>query len=240
MESNASVKSVKDLPLSDVAYNKIKEAILLCTLAPGSKHSEQQLASYLDFSRTPVHQAIVRLEHEGWLTFLPRKGVAISLVTAEEMLHIYEILMSLEALGVTRLASRPKDSADDIDAQLESARLAGEEALKKEDLQGWAKADDRFHTLFVDSSGNPILSRLAANVREKAHRARLLTLASRPLPLESNRDHKRILDAIIDRDPSTARRELEDHRNRGMNTLLPILEKLQSPKDNLHQFFAIR
>nr|WP_180204865.1 GntR family transcriptional regulator [Pseudomonas sp. SbOxS1]NYU04864.1 GntR family transcriptional regulator [Pseudomonas sp. SbOxS1] len=238
MEALVTEKVGKELPLSDVAYKKIKDAILVCALAPGSKHSEQQLAAYLDFSRTPVHQAVVRLEQEGWLTFLPRKGVAISTVTAEEMAHVYEILMSLESLGVVRLASRPKDIDDGVDLQLEQARLDGEKALENHDLQGWARADDRFHTLFVDSSGNPLLSRLAANVREKAHRARLLTLDKRPLPLRSNQDHKEILDAIIRREPELARAALEAHRTRGMNTLLPILQDLQSPRDQLHQFFA--
>lgn len=238
MEVQVNEKVGKELPLSDVAYKKIKDAILVCALAPGSKHSEQQLAAYLDFSRTPVHQAVVRLEQEGWLTFLPRKGVAISSVTAEEMTHVYEILMSLESLGVVRLASRPRDVDDGIDLLLEEARLDGEKALEKNDLQGWAQADDRFHTLFVDGSGNPLLSRLAANVREKAHRARLLTLDKRPLPLRSNQDHKQILDAIVSREPELARAALEAHRTRGMNTLLPILRDLQSPRDQLHQFFA--
>lgn len=240
MLDTPSEKLLKESSLNDIAYKKIKDAILVCALAPGSKHSEQQLAAYLEVSRTPVHQAVVRLEHEGWLSFLPRKGVVISSVTAEEMSHVYEILMSLEVLGVTRLASREVGVDDGTDAQLEAARRDGEIALEAGDLQAWAVADDRFHTLFVEQSGNPLLSRLAANVREKAHRARLLTLNKRPLPRDSNRDHKQILDAILARNPEAARLALIDHRTRGMNTLLPILDLLQSPAEHLHSFFATR
>ncbi|WP_028238313.1 GntR family transcriptional regulator [Stutzerimonas azotifigens] len=219
--------AVKD-SLTDTAYQKIKAAILHCELPPGSRFSEQQIASLLQVSRTPVHQAVVKLEQEGWLRFLPRKGVQISSVTADEMRHVYEVLMSLEALGVMRLASREAHAADGIDQALDQARREGERALERDDLDAWAEADDRFHTLFVDSSGNPHLSRLARNVREQAHRARLLTLRLRPTPVASNVDHKAILDAILARDPLAAREALEAHRTRGMATLLPLLEQLAS------------
>jgi DNA-binding GntR family transcriptional regulator len=160
------------------------------------------------------------------LRFLPRKGVSISTVTAEEMRHVYEVLMGLEALGVMRLASRPADASDGIDEALAQAFREGELALEQDDRAAWAEADDRLHTLFVDSSGNPHLSRLARNVREQAHRARLLTLLLRPKPVASCVDHKAILDAILARNPLAAREALEAHRTNGMTTLLPILEQL--------------
>ncbi len=119
--------AVKD-SLTDTAYQKIKAAILHCELPPGSRFSEQQIASLLQVSRTPVHQAVVKLEQEGWLRFLPRKGVQISSVTADEMRHVYEVLMSLEALGVMRLASREAHAADGIDQALDQARREGERA----------------------------------------------------------------------------------------------------------------
>ncbi len=212
--------------LTQIAYQKIKAAILHCELPPGSRFSEQQIASLLQVSRTPVHQAVVKLEQEGWLRFLPRKGVLISAVTAEEMQDIYEILTGLEALGIMRLASREPQAQDGIDEALDQARLEGERALARGDLEAWAEADDRLHTLFVDSSGNPHLSRLARNVREQAHRARLLTLRLRPRPDASNADHRIILDAIMARNPLAAREALESHRTKGMATLLPILRDL--------------
>lgn len=218
--------SSKATSLTETAYQKLKAAIIHCELPPGSQFSEQQIAQMFQVSRTPVHQAVVRLENEGWVTFLTRKGLQIKGVTAEEMHHVYEVLMSLEALGVSRLASRPQDIHDGIDAALDAARIEGEQALEAKDLMRWALADDCLHTLFVEESGNPHLSRLARNVREKAHRARLFTLAERPLPEASNADHKLINQAIFNRKPEEARQLLEMHRRRGMDTLLPILEKL--------------
>jgi DNA-binding GntR family transcriptional regulator len=218
--------NARELPLADVAYAKIKAAIVHGELPPGLQAVEQHIAAQLQVSRTPVHQAIIRLEQEGWVRLVPRKGLVILPLSAEEMGHVYEVLMGLEGLAVTRLASRAVDVDDGIDASLVAAAEAGEQALVNDDLLGWANADDRFHTLLVDCSGNPHLSRLARTVREQAQRARLLTNRLRPKPTASNADHQAILAAIRARQPERARAALETHRLRGMATLLPILETL--------------
>lgn len=216
------------LSLGEAVYAKIKAAIIHGDLLPGSQITEQQIAAELEVSRTPVHQAIVRLEHEGWLRLQSKRGVIISPVTSEEMRNIYEVLMGLEAVAVERLASRPAAKNDPIDIEIRAAAAAAEDALNAGDLTGWAAGDDRFHSLLVEQSGNPYLASLARMVMEKAHRARLLTLHLRPPPISSNRDHHEILEALTARDPAATKAALEAHRRRGMETILPILDTLAS------------
>ena len=217
---------VGDVSLADSTYSRIKLAIIHNDLAPGSHITEQQIAAELEVSRTPVHQAIVRLDAEGWLKLQPKRGVVISTVTAEEMRFVYEVLTGLEGMAVERLASRPKPSEVPVEAELLAAAVKAERALAEGDLDVWAQNDDRFHSILVGRSGNPLLANLARTVMEQAHRARLLTLRSRLPPTTSNHDHRAILDAITRRNPAAAKAALEAHRRRGMEVLLPILEKM--------------
>lgn len=219
-----------DIPLADSVYLKIKAAIIHNDLQPGTQIAEQQIAAELEVSRTPVHQAIVRLENEGWLKLQPKRGIVISTVTADEMRYVYEVLTGLEGIAVERLASREAQPNDPIDIELLAAAVEAEEALDRGDLSRWAQSDDRFHSLLVERSGNPYLASLARTVMEQAHRARLLTLRLRPPPTSSNRDHRAILSAITQRDPVAAKVALESHRRRGMEVLLPILGGLANKK----------
>jgi DNA-binding GntR family transcriptional regulator len=218
------------LSLAEGVYAKIKAAIMHGDLPPGSQITEQQIATELEVSRTPVHHAIIRLEHEGWLKLQSKRGVTISPVTAEEMRNIYEVLMGLEGVAVERLASRPKAKNDPIDLEIRAAAAAAEDALQANDLTGWAAGDNRFHSLLVEWSGNPYLASLARTVMEKAHRARWLTLHLRPPPTSSNRDHREILEALTARDPAATKAALEAHRRRGMAIILPILDLLASKR----------
>jgi DNA-binding GntR family transcriptional regulator len=218
---------------AELAYRQVKMAILEGGLPPGFQASEQQLALKLNMSRTPMHQAIVRLEAEEWLELSPRRGVLIASIDAAEMREVYETLMALEGAAVSKLAKRPIDASDPTEAALQASCRACVTALEAEDLRAWAEADHAFHTLLVDVSGNRRLARLARSVSEQAHRARLLTVRLRPRPDASNADHQAILDAIVNREPSAARAALELHRQRGIDTLVPILEALAPPASPL-------
>jgi DNA-binding GntR family transcriptional regulator len=165
---------------AELAYRQVKMAILEGGLPPGFQASEQQLALKLNMSRTPMHQAIVRLEAEEWLELSPRRGVLIASIDAAEMREVYETLMALEGAAVSKLAKRPIDASDPTEAALQASCRACVTALEAEDLRAWAEADHAFHTLLVDVSGNRRLARLARSVSEQAHRARLLTVRLRP------------------------------------------------------------
>lgn len=143
-------------PLTDIAYRKIKSAILHGSLPPSLLASEQQIAGRLAMSRTPVHQAIVRAEQEGWIDLLPRRGVMIAPISAPDMHDVYEALLALEVAAVRRLAARGTPDSALILSVLEQACDNGDAALDLGDLAAWAAADDRFHASLVYLSGTGI------------------------------------------------------------------------------------
>jgi DNA-binding GntR family transcriptional regulator len=213
-------------PLADVAYARIKAAILDGSLPPGLLASEQQIAARLAMSRTPVHEAIVRLVQEGWIEMLPRRGVMIAGISAADMHDVYEALMALEVAAVGRLAARAASGDDAVLQSLEQVCEDAETALAADDLIAWAAADDRFHVLLAELSGNRHIHRLARLLMEQVQRARALTLKLRPRPSASNADHRAVLAAIRKGDQAMACERMRAHRQRGMDVLLPILEAL--------------
>lgn len=209
---------------ADAAYEQIKSAIVGGALAPGARISEQELATRLGVSRTPVHQAVVQLQSEEWLEVSSRRGLTISPLVAAEIREIYEVLIGLEGIAATVLAGR--DTEDASHAALAAANDECNRALARGDLALWAEADNRFHRLLIESSGNRRLVRVAGVLEDHAHRARLLTVRLRPWPSTSNEDHERILGAIKAGQRAEARTALEDHRRRGIETLSPIIDAL--------------
>lgn len=212
-------------PLAEIAYEQIKSNIINGSFPPGYQAAEQQIALALHMSRTPVHQAIVMLEQEGWVRLMSRKGIQIAPITAQEMRNIYQVLMALESAAVIQLASRDK-SDNVIDQRLEAASNKADLAYQDKDLKAWADADGEFHSLLIEGCGNPYLAKMAKNAVEHSQRARLLTVRLRTSTSieKANEDHRKILQGIFDRRPDEARKALESHRKRGMEVFLPILE----------------
>src|SRR5271166_5244478 len=89
------------------AYEALKEAILHNVFAPGYQGSEQEIASQLAMSRTPVHEAIIRLQEEGLVRVLPRRGVVVCAISPDDMREIYEVLIALETASAELLAEKP-------------------------------------------------------------------------------------------------------------------------------------
>lgn len=220
--------------LTDIAYRKIKAAVLDGALPPGLMASEQQIATRLAMSRTPVHHAIVRLEQDGWIQLLPRRGLQIAPISPADIHDVYETLLVLEVAAAGRLATLALRDGDPALAALETACEDAEAALTKGDLSEWLAADARFHTLLVEASGNRHITRLARSMLDYAQRARQVTLKLRPHPASSNEDHRAILAALRAGDDALARERMRAHRSHGMAVLLPILEALAVNSSFLH------
>lgn len=212
---------------TDEAYRTIKARILQNRWPAGHLALEQELASDLGMSRTPIREALIRLEKEGLVEVRPRHGMRVLGVSARDMTEIYEILTALESMAAEFVARRGLDRE-----QLGSLRAAVrdmDKALARDDLDAWAVADERFHKLLVDYCGNCRLKRLVDGCFDQAHRARMLTLRLRPKPTRSNDDHRATLDAIERRDPEAARETHRLHRRRAGEMLVGILNDLGLP-----------
>jgi DNA-binding GntR family transcriptional regulator len=206
---------------SDVAYAHIRQKIIDSEYAPGSHILEHVISSEVGLSRTPVREALVRLEQEGLLRIVPRHGIEVLALSSDDMRQIYEILACLEPKAVEIVAAR-KPSRDDVLALVEACD-AMEAAIESRDLRAWAAADERFHLALVDLCQNRRLSGLVMSYWEQTHRVRMFTLKLRPLPVDSTREHRSVLDAILRGDASTARRLYEAHRVRAQGMLTDIL-----------------
>jgi DNA-binding GntR family transcriptional regulator len=211
--------------LVEDAYVALKQAIRDGFLAPGYQGSEQEIAEKLNMSRTPVHEAIIRLQSEGLVKVLPKRGVLICALTPEDMREIFDVIIACESMAAELLAALPESErhvkTEDLDALNASMSLA----LQKNDLLAWAKADDEFHRFLVDSCGNGRIARIAGTIMDQSHRARMVTLKWRPIPTKSVEEHQQIVDAIRKGLTIQAHNKARAHRARARDLLLPLLER---------------
>jgi DNA-binding GntR family transcriptional regulator len=193
--------------LVDGLHEAIKARIVDGRLAPGAKVLEAELALALGTSRTPVREALIRLQSEGFVEPAPPRGLRVAPLSARDIREINEVLACLEAEAAERLARRRPGAAEM--ALLDAAIAAMDVALEGEDRAAWAEADYRFHCLIVELCDNRHLAQTARLFLDKAHRVRLLTTPLRERPVYANVNHAAVVEAVRRGDPQTA---LEIHR----------------------------
>ncbi|MDE2004240.1 MAG: GntR family transcriptional regulator [Betaproteobacteria bacterium] len=215
--------AVADRSLVVIAYRTMRARILDNRWAPGYRALEQELAQELGMSRTPVREALIRLQKEGLVEVIPRHGMRVLPVSADDMRDIYQVLTALESMAA-ELVARRKPSEAEL-APLVDASRAMARALKANDLDAWAAADERFHRHLIELSGNQLLIDAVLNCWDRAHRARMVTLRMRPKPAHSTRDHMYVVEKIRAGDARRAFEAHRAHRERGSQELLAILER---------------
>ncbi|MDX1401849.1 MAG: GntR family transcriptional regulator [Kiloniellales bacterium] len=209
---------------SELAYRELRRRILENELPAGFQATEQEVAALLDMSRTPTREALVRLASERLVEIRPRHGMRVLPVSAEDMREIYQVLTGLEASAAASVAA--KGLSDGELGQLEQAVSDMEDALRDDDLENWAKADERFHALLVDFSGNERLKAVVETFLGQAHRVRRLTLKLRPKPTRSNLAHAAVVKAIKEGDREKAWRVHMKHREESGEMLVGLLQDL--------------
>ena len=210
------------------AYMRIKREIRANRMPPGYLAPEPEIAAGLGMSRTPVREALIRLEGEGLIELIPRRGARVLPLSAGDMREIYEILTALEPEAAASLAAR--NPSPEALAPLEDAVREMERALEKPDLDRWAEADDQFHRTLLMLHGNRRLSDYLGTLYDQAHRARMVTLRLRALPVKSTAEHREILTHLSLGDSSGARRVFRAHRKRATRELLGILDRYRLPQ----------
>ena len=204
------------------AYLRLKDEILQNRMPPGFQAPEPEIALRLGMSRTPVREALIRLESEGLVRLIPRHGALVLPVAADDMREVYEILTALEPEAAASLARKQPDRAS-LDA-LEAATRAMEAALRDNDLDAWAEADDRFHRTLLMLHANNRMTNFVSSLFDQVHRARMTTLRLRKPPEQSTREHREILEHILAGDAEKARKSFRAHRERAAAELLSILQ----------------
>ena len=208
--------------LADRAYAELRARILDLRLRPGQIVHELGLAADLGMGREPMHEALMRLQGEGLVERLPRRGFCVTVPTVDSMREIYEIVGALEGQAVRRAA---REGGAMLIAALEASIDAQEAALSADDVDGWGRADRRFHELLRGAAGNRRLRDTIQQFDGQLQQARAATLHLRAKPHRSTDDHREILAAIRSRDEEEAVRVHHAHRRRADAEMLSAIYK---------------
>jgi DNA-binding GntR family transcriptional regulator len=190
------------------AYDFTKTRILDGRFPGGKLISEAEVAAEIDLSRTPVREAFVRLQSEGLLELYPKRGALVVPVSAQEVETVMEARLLIERFAVEKVIRNDLDLTRSITKIIErQERLAERRSLRR-----FVDADRRFHRVFVEAAGNPVLLDLHDSMRDRQERMNLLAITRDDERLaQVLRQHHAIRAAVAERDLELARTELEEH-----------------------------
>lgn len=212
------------LPLRDVVFNTLREAILKGELEPGERLMEIALAQKLGVSRTPIREAIRKLELEGLVVMAPRKGAEVAEITLKDLRDVLEVRKNLEELAV-ELACKKATEAD-----IEEMKAAHEEFIKtlsQKDLTVIAEADVKFHDVIYKITGNKRLIQILNNLREQMYRYRLEYIKDEKKRMIVTDEHLQIIEAIEGKNVDSAKNYIQVHI---INQEKTIVEKINAKK----------
>ncbi|MBO6015495.1 MAG: GntR family transcriptional regulator [Lachnospiraceae bacterium] len=189
------------LPLWDVVFKTLRQGILTGELEPGERLMEIHLAKRLGVSRTPIREAIRKLELEGLVTMVPRKGARVAQITQKGLKDVLEVRRALDALSVQLACER---ITEEELARLKQAAAEFESATQTKDVTKIAHADVLFHDCIVKATGNERLAQLVSNLSEKLYRYRLEYVKDPDSLAKLIREHEMILEGLTKRDREKA------------------------------------
>lgn len=189
----------------EAAYQAIKQAILAGKLEPGQPLVEERLAAMLQISRTPVREALAILEHEGLIAPIYRRGLFVYKLTREQVVELFTASEAVEPFLARRAAfyATPEQLA-----ALDAAIGEGEACVERRDVAGFLRSGRLFHAGVGLAAGNPTLAQL---VERNEERVDLFLMSygkavDAEMMAASNREHRAIYRAIVERDPDAAAR----------------------------------
>ena len=196
------------LPLRDVVFNTLREAILKGELKPGERLMELQLAAKLGVSRTPIREAIRMLEQEGLAVTIPRKGAEVAKMTEKDMEDVLQIREALDELAAKIACEQiSEEQLEELVATMHEF----EESTKTDNVKKIAEADVKFHDIIYQSTGNPKLVNMLNNLREQMYRYRLEYIKDEDKRQILIVEHEHILAAIKARNIAEAKNAAREH-----------------------------
>ncbi len=209
--------------LSERAYDQLKAMILSNELQGGRNMLEDEVVELVGMSRTPLRAALAKLEYEGLITIIPRRGIRIMTVTLDDLFEIYSLLEAVEALAVEVLVKADNHAVtgailvglvDEMDA-----------ALTENQLDTWASTYSLFHRTLVGQTGMQRLEKLAENLLDQSHRVRIFTLRMRDKPLTVNASQLALAEAIRDGNLDRALQINKRHAQKRLEEIAAIFER---------------
>jgi DNA-binding GntR family transcriptional regulator len=209
-------------PLRDVIFDTLRDAIIIGELKPGERLMEVHLAEKMGVSRTPVREAIRRLELEGLVNMIPRKGAHVADLSVKDIMDVLEVRANMDGLATALAAERIND--DEL-KDLKNIQAQFNTYVKKENLNGTIKKDIEFHDVIYKSSRNEKLIQIINNLKEQVLRFRVIYLKDFISPREIIKEHMDIYEALSARDPEEARKLAEKHIKNQEITIISAINR---------------
>lgn len=208
VDYNLKVTMNEYLPLRDVVFNTLRQAILKGELEPGERLMEIQLAERLGVSRTPIREAIRKLELEGLVLMIPRKGAEVARISARSLRDVLEVRRALEELAIELACQRMTE--EEI-AGLQQAQDDFRKAISDGDPMRIAETDEHYHDVIYDGTKNAKLIQMLNNLREQMYRYRLEYIKDADKRKILILEHERVLKAVRERKVSDAKAAIREH-----------------------------
>ena len=196
------------LPLRDVVFNTLREAILKGELKPGERLMELQLAAKLGVSRTPIREAIRMLEQEGLAVTIPRKGAEVAKMTEKDMEDVLQIREALDELAAKIACEQiSEEQLEELVATMHEF----EESTKTDNVKKIAEADVKFHDIIYQSTGNPKRVNMLNNLREQMYRYRVEYLKDENNYPTLMKEHKDIVEGLVRKNKTQVTETMHQH-----------------------------
>lgn len=202
------MESDEYLPLRDVVFKTLRQAILKGDMEPGERLMEITLANKLGVSRTPIREAIRKLELEGLVHMVPRKGAIVASISEKDMRDVLEVRVTLEELAV-KLAIQNMEEPD-IDLLKKAARNF-ESAVIARDIVDIVEADVMFHDVIYNRTNNGRLIQIINNLREQMYRYRLEYVKDARTHSILISEHQDIITALEKKNVDEAKNAVRQH-----------------------------
>ncbi|HZW82559.1 MAG TPA: GntR family transcriptional regulator [Candidatus Deferrimicrobium sp.] len=209
-------------PLREIVFESLREAIIGGVLKPGERLMEIQLAEEMGVSRTPVREAIRKLELEGFVVMIPRKGAYVAGISLKDIADVFEIRAALEALAASLAAERITE--EELE-QMERLLVRKAELTEANDLDSIVEVDTDFHAILFKASRNEKLGQILNNLREQIQRFRAVSLAMPGRMKEALEEHRKIVEALSERNVALVASLAAEHIENAENVMLEAMRK---------------
>ncbi|MEY8394452.1 GntR family transcriptional regulator [Lachnospiraceae bacterium 45-P1] len=229
MTSNFQVNMDEYLPLRDVVFKTLRQAILKGELEPGERLMEIQLAERLGVSRTPIREAIRKLELEGLVLMIPRKGAEVAKISENNLRDVLEVRRSLEELAIDLACQRmtPEELLE-----LTKTEELFSQAIREGDAMRIAQTDERYHEIIYNSTKNDKLVQILNNLREQMYRYRLEYIKDENKRQILLVEHDQIIKALALRHVHEAKIAIREHID---NQEITILKNLKEQENDVQR-----
>ena len=219
---NLEMEMDEYLPLRDVVFNTLRRAILKGELKPGERLMEIALADKLGVSRTPIREAIRKLELEGLVVMAPRKGAKVASITERDLNDVLEVRKGMEVLAISLACKR--STGEELE-KLEIIELDFQRLIESGNLTELAEMDVKFHDTIYQATNNQRLVQLLNNLREQMYRYRMEYLKDIAVRRTLAEEHKAICQALRERNQQQAEKYVSIHIDNQQKAIIRSLNQ---------------